>query len=70
MDDAKAWYESKAVWGGLIALFAAILQARGHMVPFQEQAMLTDAMTSAGGAFGALLAIYGRLAATKPIAGG
>lgn len=69
MDNEKAWYESKAVWGGLIALFASILQARGHMVPYEAQAGLTEALASAGGAFGAVLAIYGRLAATRPIAG-
>ncbi|MCJ8507596.1 hypothetical protein MUU53_06670 [Rhizobium lemnae] len=69
MDNAKTWYESKAVWGGLIALFASILQARGHLFPYEQQAALVDALTSAGGAFGALLAIYGRLAATKPIVG-
>lgn len=69
MDDAKTWYQSKTVWGGLIAIFAALMQARGHNIPFQEQVGLVDALTTSAGAIGGLLAIYGRLTATQPIAG-
>ncbi|MFD1746534.1 hypothetical protein ACFSE1_13765 [Rhizobium helianthi] len=68
MDDAKAWYQSKTVWGGLIAIFAALMQARGHAIPFQEQVGLADALTSTASALGGLLAIYGRLTATRAIA--
>lgn len=69
MDDAKTWYQSKTVWGGLIAIFAALMQARGHNIPIQEQVGLVDALTTSAGAIGGLLAIYGRLTATQPIAG-
>lgn len=70
MDDTKTWYQSKTVWGGLIAIFASLMQVRGYQVPFHEQLGLTDALASAGSAVGGLLAIYGRLKASQPIAGG
>lgn len=69
MDDAKVWYESKTVWGGLIAIFAALMQARGQTIPIHEQAGLVDALTTSASAIGGLLAIYGRLTATRTIAG-
>ena len=32
MDDAKPWYQSKTIWGGLIAILAAVMQASGKEI--------------------------------------
>jgi len=67
MNDVKPWYMSKGVWGGVIALLAAILGAFGYALGADDQAALADIALSIGGAFGGLLAIYGRVKASKGV---
>ncbi|WP_377295684.1 hypothetical protein [Rhizobium sp. SGZ-381] len=69
MESSKAWYQSKAVWGGLIAIAASVLQATGTEVSPVAQGDLTAAATSLAGAVGGLLAVYGRLSAKTSITG-
>ncbi len=69
MENSKAWYQSKAVWGGLIAVLASVLQARGMEVSPVAQGDLAEAGTSLVGAVGGLLAVYGRLSAKTSITG-
>ena len=69
MENSKAWYQSKAVWGGLIAMLASVLQARGLEVSPVAQGDLAEAGMSLVGAVGGLLAIYGRLSAKTSITG-
>jgi hypothetical protein len=69
MENSKAWYQSKAVWGGLIAVLASVLQARGMEVSPVAQVDLAEAGTSLVGAVGGLLAVYGRLSAKASITG-
>lgn len=64
----KKWYQSKAVWGGIIALLAAIAGAFGFSVGAEDQSGLVDAALSVAGAIGGVLAIYGRVKAEKYIA--
>lgn len=69
MENSKAWYQSKAVWGGLIAMLASVLQARGLEVSPVAQGDLAETGMSLVGAVGGLLAIYGRLSAKTSITG-
>lgn len=59
----KKWYESKAVWGGLIAVLAAVAGAFGVDISAQEQSALADHALEFVGAAGGVLAIYGRIKA-------
>lgn len=69
MDGMKAWYQSKTVWGGLIAVGASLLQIMGLEVDAGTQAELADLVVTTVGAVGGLIAIYGRLAARSEIGG-
>ncbi|MFN7011130.1 MAG: hypothetical protein ACK4PN_13955 [Allorhizobium sp.] len=67
MLDAKPWYQSKTVWGALIAIAAPLLKQAGVELGLAEQANLADALTTIVGALGGVLAIYGRVTAKGPI---
>ncbi|MHB8122576.1 MAG: hypothetical protein ACYDG4_10525 [Desulfuromonadaceae bacterium] len=67
MEDNKAWWQSKAVWGGLVALGSAVAGAFGIYVEAQTQAQIVDYVIVGAGAVGGLFAIYGRLKANKTI---
>lgn len=65
--DSKSWYESKAVWGGLIAVASAAVGTFGVVVDADTQAQIADLIVVGVGAVGGLLAIYGRIKAGKSI---
>jgi len=44
MEGSKPWYESKAVWGGVVALASPIAAAIGHRMEPADQAHLVDAI--------------------------
>lgn len=67
MNQEKEWYQSSAVWGGLIALGAAIAGTFGIVIDEGARAELTDYAVAIAGGIGGLLAIYGRLKAEKQI---
>lgn len=67
MIDFKPWYQSKTVWGGLIAIAAPLFKAVGLEIGGDVQSELADAAVALAGAIGGLLAIYGRLSATSTI---
>lgn len=69
MDGMKAWYQSKTVWGALIAVGASLLQIMGAEVDVGTQAELADLAVTTVGAVGGLVAIYGRIAARSEIGG-
>ena len=56
--DSKKWWQSKAIWGGILASLGAIssMCIKGRVNPEDSAALI-----------GALLAIYGRLMATTLI---
>lgn len=70
--ETKAWYESKTIWGTLIAgvCLALNLLGVGEVSP-EEQATLTnniaDIAILGGQIVGVVLAFVGRLSADKPI---
>lgn len=64
----KEWYRSKTIWGAIAVLAASLLRLAGVEFGAAEEAALADAMSTLAGVAGGLLAIYGRVAATQPIA--
>lgn len=69
MDGMKFWYQSKTVWGALIAVAASALQLAGIEMGSDVQADLAEIAVTLAGAAGGLLAIYGRLTAASGIRG-
>ncbi|MBU2328755.1 MAG: hypothetical protein KJ755_15630 [Alphaproteobacteria bacterium] len=69
MLDVKPWYQSKTIWGALIAIASPLLGRAGLDVGGAEQAEIAEAMTTLAGTVGGLLALYGRLTATKGVGG-
>ncbi|MCY1664161.1 hypothetical protein [Rhizobium sp. SL86] len=67
MEGTKTWWQSKTVWGGLVAVAAALAKASGAEISFADQNAITDAVINLMGAVGGLLAIYGRLCARASI---
>ncbi|MBA4783829.1 MAG: hypothetical protein H2045_11515 [Rhizobiales bacterium] len=65
MTETKPWYLSRAVWGALIAIAASIAATFGILLGEQDQASLTEAILQISGAIGALVALYGRLVASR-----
>ncbi len=65
--DTKQWWESKTVWGGLIAVGAAVAGAFGVTVDGAAQNEIAEYAVAIAGAIGGLLAIYGRIKAGKTI---
>jgi len=57
MDGMKAWYQSKTVWGGLIAVGASLMQIMGVDVDAGTQGELADLVVTTAGAIGGLIAI-------------
>ncbi len=69
--DSKAWYMSKTVWGGLVAMAALIAGIFGHPITADTQNIIVDNMetivTGVVGIAGAAMAIYGRVKASTTI---
>lgn len=70
MDTIKPWYQSKTIWGALIAGLASLAKLSGHSVSLADQQELADLAVTLAGAAGAALAIYGRVTARGSIAPG
>lgn len=62
--DAKPWYASRSIWGGIIALVAAGAGMLGYTL---DQAAALEIATQLGGLIGGAMAIYYRVTATHPI---
>lgn len=59
----KDWFRSKTVWGALVALLAGVSALFGVEFDRFEQEEMATALFGAASAFGALLAIAGRMRA-------
>ncbi len=64
MDDAKPWYQSKTIIGGLVTVLAGVGSVLGLQV---DSATTTDILLSVGSLVGGTFAIYGRIQAEQPI---
>jgi hypothetical protein len=67
MTDMKSILASKTVWGGLIAIAAALLGMFGYTVTPADQVAVVDAIAAVAAAVGGAIAIFGRIVATKRI---
>ncbi|MCB1462458.1 MAG: DNA-packaging protein [Nitratireductor sp.] len=61
------WSDAKTIWGSLISVAAALAATFGIAIDTQSQLAIADAAVEIVGAAGALIAIYGRLTATRVI---
>jgi hypothetical protein len=67
MQEEKKWWESRTVWGGLVAIGAAAAGAAGYQVDADTQGQAVELILAGITAVGGLLAIVGRVKATKAI---
>ena len=67
MDGYKGILSSKGVWGGLIAVGAGVAGLIGYTVTADDTAQLTSLIDDAIAAIGGVIAIWGRIVATKKI---
>ena len=67
MDQTEKWYQSRGVWGGLIAVVAGIAALFGLTISAEVQVEVVDLLIALGPVIGGALALYGRLKATKRI---
>lgn len=67
MDETKSWYMSKTVWGGLIAVAAGAAGAFGYTIAPDDQAQIVDAVVVVATVIGGLLAVFGRVKASKAV---
>lgn len=66
-DDTKHFLASKTIWGAVVAAMAGVLLIMGHPISLTDQTTLINDLTELGVIVGSLLAIYGRITATKKI---
>ncbi len=67
MSGNKAWWQSRAVWGGLVAAVAGIGGLFGLNLDEASQGMVVDVAVQMATVVGALIAVIGRVRATKKI---
>lgn len=67
MNEEKAWYRSKTIWGGIVAFVAAVSGLFGIDIDQASGEALAVALTDAVAAIGAVVAIVGRLDAQTTI---
>ncbi len=63
--ETKGWYLSRTVWGGILAVAASVLNLAGIEISGADQAELADRVTALVAAAGGIVAIAGRLAASR-----
>ena len=67
MEDIKTWYQSRTIWGAVIAVAASLAHAGGYNLSAADQGQLADALVSLAGTAGGLMAIWGRMKATAKV---
>lgn len=64
IDAVKPWYQSRAVWGGIVAAVAGVAGAFGLAI---DEPSLVEISMNLSAAVGGILAIYGRYKADRAI---
>jgi len=67
MEESKKWFESRTVWAGIVVLIATVAGAFGFELDVTAQGEITEYIMTVVTAVGALVAIVGRVKATKTI---
>lgn len=65
--ETKAWYQSKTVWGGILAIAASGMSLAGVELGALDQAQLANEFTALIGAAGGIIAVAGRLSARRKL---
>lgn len=68
MEEMKTWYQSRTIWGAIIAISASVAHAGGYSLSVADQGQLADAALSLAGTAGGLIAIWGRMKASAKVA--
>lgn len=63
------WYQSQAIWGGIVATAAPVLGLLGYALSPEDVQAAATALVAIASGIGGVLAIYGRLTTTRPIKG-
>ena len=66
MADTKSFFQSTGIWGGLVSLVGGVSFA-GYSLTAEDAASAMSLMQGIVAAVGGLIAIYGRVKATKRI---
>jgi hypothetical protein len=67
VDEFKTLTQSKTFWGAIIALGGSALTLGHYTLTPADAAAAVDLLSGIAGAVGGLIAIYGRVVATKKI---
>ena len=71
MGEEEKWYQSRTIWGAIIALVAFVFTFFGVTIVAEEQATILELVvqiaTPMGALVGVILTIIGRVKATKSI---
>lgn len=67
MNEFKALTQSKTFWGAVVALAGSALTLGHYTLTPADAAQAVDLISGIAGAIGGLLAIYGRVVATRQI---
>ena len=68
MDGTQKWWQSKTLWGSIVALLAGVATLAGIKLDATLQDQLVNLITGFAELAGGSLAWYGRVSATKKIA--
>ena len=65
--EEKKWWGSKTVIGALVAVAASAASLTGIVLDVETQIQLTDCIFALTGVVGGLVAVYGRIKASKKV---
>lgn len=67
MNESKSLFASKGVMGGVVAALAGVVGVFGYTITPEDQAALITLIPSIVAIVGGIVAMYGRIKATKKI---
>ncbi len=67
MDETKPLLESRTFWGAVVSLTGAALTLGHYTLTAEDAAKAVELISGIASAVGGLIAIYGRVAASKKI---
>lgn len=67
MIETKHWYQSKSALGAIVAVVAMVAGFIGYQVTPEAQAQIVNMVFDAVALVGAVVALFGRITATKRI---
>ena len=67
MNQTKPWWTSKTIIASVVAVVGIAIRLGGYELAEADQAVVTDVVGTLMTGVGSLVAIWGRMVATKPI---